>query len=229
MKQRAFGRILSVMVRDRLKRMVFRGVPLIFLMVAVLFLPDLYIGFINSDRIYKDIDALPERPVGLLLGTAKYHMGRINFFYDSRIKAAAELYESGKIKAVLVSGDNATRAYDEPNTMRRDLEALGVPGDRITLDYAGFRTLDSVIRAEKVFSQKSYTIISQEFHCRRALFISSKNHHDAVAYCAEDVRGFWGWKVRCREVLARFKAVLDIYLLDKQPKFLGPKVPVNTG
>ena len=216
------------MTRTRFKRLLWWITGFLILAAMMLLSCDLYIGLSNSRRVFHHMDSMPFRPVGLLLGTSKYHLGRINFFYDTRIKAAAALYHAGKIKAILVSGDNSTRAYDEPNTMKKDLMALGVPEDRITLDYAGFRTLDSVVRAKKVFSQSTYTVISQEFHCRRALFIADHYHHDAVAFSAGDIRGFWGWKVRLREVLARFKAVLDIYLLDKQPKFLGPAVQVNT-
>ena len=91
------------------------------------------------------------------------------------------LYERGKIHHILVSGDNSTAAYNEPEAMRKSLVKAGIPERDITLDYAGFRTLDSVVRASEVFGQGSgFTIISQPFHVERALFIARANHIDAI-------------------------------------------------
>lgn len=181
-----------------------------------------------AGRVYDSLDAIPHRSVALVLGTAKYTNGRVNSFYMGRIRAAAELYHAGKVDGIVVSGDNSVDNYNEPDEMRNDLVALGVPAAYITEDYAGFRTLDSIYRAEQVFGLTSYTIVSQQFHVERALYLADQRGHDAVGYAAPGPRGYWDRRVRAREVLARAKAVLDVTVLNQQPKFLGEPVQVLT-
>lgn len=164
----------------------------------------------------------------MLLGTIKIlPNGRPNLYYGYRVEAAVALYKAGKIDYILVSGDNSTEDYNEPETFQTDLIAAGIPADRIYLDYAGFRTLDSVVRCHKIFGQQSFTIISQPFHNHRALFLAMANDLDAVAFNARDVSLRAGFKVMLREYLARFKAFLDIYILRTQPKFLGKPVQIG--
>ena len=105
--------------------------------------------------------------------------------------------------------------------------ALGIPEDHIVLDYAGFRTLDSVERCKAVFQEDSITIISQEFHNLRALFIADHKKVDAIAFNAEKVGESYGFKTQLRERLARVKAVLDIYILNTKPKFYGEKIEIS--
>jgi SanA protein len=143
------------------------------------------------------------------------------------MEAALELYQQGKINVFLLSGDNAHRSYNEPWTMKRDLLKSGIPDSDIVLDYAGFRTLDSVVRAKKVFEADHFVIITQKFHCERALFIAQSNNIDAICLAVPEPRGLAGFKIRLREVLARGKAVIDLYVLDIQPRFLGPKEPIE--
>ena len=110
-------------------------------------------NFVNAVNV-------PYNKVGLVLGTSpKMPSGKPNFYFTSRINAAATLYKSGKVSYLLVSGDNGSRNYDEPTAMRDALIAAGVPAKAIYLDYAGFRTLDSVVRAREIFGQTSITII----------------------------------------------------------------------
>lgn len=180
-----------------------------------------------ESRIYTDAQRIPPRPVALLLGTAKMFNGRPNVYYLYRIEAAAELYHAGKVRGILISGDNGSVAYDEPTAMREDLIRKGVAPEHITLDYAGFRTLDSVVRAEKIFGTRKYTLVSQPFHCRRALFLGDAYGHQALCFAAQDVPlEYGGLRVHLREVLARGKAILDLITL-KQPRFLGPPVELN--
>ncbi len=144
-----------------------------------------------------------------------------------RIRAAAALYHAGKVRGILVSGDNSQANYDEPSEMQADLIQAGVPVEAITLYYAGFRTLDSVVRAEKIFAQQDYIVVSQPFHCQRALFIGGFKGHQALGFAAEDVPiESGGLAVHLREVLARTKAVLDL-LTFKSPHFLGPPESLN--
>lgn len=177
--------------------------------------------------LFTSVDEIPKNKVGLLLGTVKYlSNGHVNLYYTFRINATVELYKAGKIEFVLVSGDNGKKSYDEPTTFKEDLIVKGIPEDKIFLDYAGFRTLDSVIRAHRVFGQDSVTIISQQFHNERAIYLAKHNNLHAIAYNAQDVSGRYGFKVQLREYLARSKASLDI-LFNKQPKFLGKTIDIK--
>ena len=163
--------------------------------------------------------------MGLLLGTSKYTAGGgINPYYQYRIDAAVALYRAGKIQEIIVSGDNAHASYDEPTLMRADLIAAGIPAQHLHRDYAGFRTLDSVVRASKVFGQNTFTVISQRFHNERAIYLARAHGLDAIGFDARDVTG--GWRVQVREWLARTAAVLDV-LRGKQPRFLGEPIQLS--
>jgi len=173
---------------------------------------------------------VPNRKVGLLLGCSdRLADGRSNLYYRGRIEAAAGLWRAGKVAYILVSGDNHSRDYDEPTAMLRDLVAAGIPRERIVLDYAGFRTLDSVVRAKEVFGLDGFVVISQRFHNERAVFIARANGLDAVAYDAADVGGAEGRKTHAREFLARLRAVVDVELLGTRPHFLGDRVLIGDG
>lgn len=173
-------------------------------------------------------ESTTKHQVGLVLGTSKYTKdGRINLFYKNRLDAAVQLYRSNKIEKVLVSGDNGTLAYNEPRMMFEDLVEAGIPASDIYLDYAGFRTFDSVIRAKKVFKQDNFLIISQQFHNERALFIARKNGIEATAYNAKGLSFAFSPKTYLREKLARVKAVLDVHLLGTSPKYLGNTIDIS--
>ncbi len=176
----------------------------------------------TKNRLYNDVEKIPAKKVAVVLGANKYIVGgQINLFFRFRMEAVAELYYAGKIQHILVSGDNATRAYNEPIEMRKYLIKLGIPARDISLDYAGFRTLDSIVRASKVFQQDDFIIVSQAFHNKRALFIADYYKINAIAFNAQDVAHTHSLKTRLREYFAKVKAVLDLYVLGTQPKFLG--------
>lgn len=180
-----------------------------------------------SGCIFSNIDKLPKNDVALVLGAnKKSRSGNTNLFFKYRMEAAAKLYKNGKVKHLLVSGDNHISTYDEATDMRDYLVSLGVPFSKITLDYAGFRTLDSVIRAQKIFGQSSFTIVSQKFHNERALFLATTNGINAVAFNAKDVPTKYSYKTYLREKIARVKALLDVYVLFTSPKFLGDPEPI---
>jgi SanA protein len=143
------------------------------------------------------------------------------------MEAVAALWKSGKIKHIIVSGDNSTQYYDEATAMKKALSDIGVPDSVITLDYAGFRTLDSVVRCKWVFGQSEIIVVSQEFQNERAIFIANHFGINAVGFNAKDVPGNYGFKTSVREYFARAKAVLDIYLLHTKPKFPGPPEPIK--
>ena len=182
-----------------------------------------------AGRVYTNPASLPENGVGLVLGTSKFSgPGRHpNPHFDHRMEAAAALFRAGKVRGLLLSGDNGTRGYDEPADMKTALLALGVPAEALTLDDAGFRTLDSVVRARKVFGQSRLTIITDRFHTYRAVFLARRQGIDAVALASEEVALRYSFKSRVRECLADVRACLDLYVLHTRPRFLGEPMPVH--
>ena len=205
----------------RIRQIFIFSLLLVFLAASLLVSLDWYVSYMARDRVYTDVNAIPHRPVALMLGTSKYIGKRINPFYPPRLNGAYALFENNKVQAIIVSGDNATRYYNEPQTMENDLVRAGVPRRYVVKDYAGFRTLDSVIRAKRIFGQDALTIVSQGFHCERAIYIARSIDIDALCLSADNATGLAAVRIRLREVLARAKAVLDINVLNKQPKFLG--------
>ncbi len=168
--------------------------------------------------VYDSTEQVPFNAVGMVLGTSKAtRSGKPNQHFSTRMDAAAELYRTGKVKHLVLSGDNMTPYYDEPKAMKAELMQRGVPEYDITLDSAGFRTFDSVVRLKQVFGVNSCTIISERYHVYRAVFISRHYDLDAIGYAAPDVPFLYGLRSRSREMLARVKAVMDLYLLDTQP------------
>jgi SanA protein len=181
-----------------------------------------------AGRIFTSVENIPANDVGLVLGASKLTKhGKPNLHFNQRIAAAAALYQAGKVRHLLVSGDNHIASYNEPDDMRGALVAAGVPGVAITCDYAGFRTLDSVVRAKEVFELSHCTIISEEFHCPRAVWIAKQHGLDAIAFAAADVN-LRGWSLRAsiREQMARGWCAVDLYVLHREPKFLGPQEPI---
>lgn len=179
-------------------------------------------------RVYEDISQVPHNKVALVLGTSSRLVGGApNPFFVNRMTRAAELYKQNKVEHFILSGDNRTVYYNEPETMRGALMALGVPDSIITLDFAGLRTFDSIVRSKEIFGQDSITIITQPFHSYRALFISDRVNVHAVSIVASEPDTDKAMSVYIREYFARTKAVLDLYLLNTQPKHLGEKEPLN--
>jgi SanA protein len=129
----------------------------------------------------------------------------------------------GKIDHLILSGDNRSMYYNEPIEMRKALIKLGVPTTAITLDYAGLRTLDSIVRCKEIFGQNRITIITQPFHSYRALFISRYYDIEAVAMVTDEQDGEYSFRIRLREYFARTKAVLDLYILKTSPRFFRRK------
>lgn len=219
----AYGRIYLFIIR-MLRKFKYIVASLILLLAIALLLPDFVIRKVTSKHIYQHSDSIPGNKAGLLLGTSKFmRSGKPNPFFYNRINAAFDLYKSGKIQYLVLSGDNSTLAYNEPKMMRIELLRLGIPDSIIYFDYAGFRTFDSVIRCRVIFGQTSFTIISQEFHLERALYIARYFGINAIGYEARGVGFKSGIRVRMREYLARIKVFFDIYSGYK-PKFLGERI-----
>ena len=202
---------------------------LVFLLVIIIFTvsANVKVEKAAEGKIYTAVDSVPHNKVALLLGTNPLNKwGRPNLYFTNRIKTASELYHAGKVDYIIASGDNHTKEYDEPTAMRDSLMAHGVPENRIILDFAGFRTLDSVVRAKEVFGCDSLTIISQADHNARALYLAEANGIEAVAISAPLRAGRWvRTRLAIREWLARDKMMLDLWF-GKQPHFLGEKIEI---
>lgn len=202
---------------------------MIFLGISVLFVwwANHKIETETKNFVSYDIQKLPNEKVGLLLGTSKIlKSGWKNLYFFNRIYAAEQLYKSGKIKYILISGDNSTKDYSEPEDMQAELLKRGIPADKIVLDFAGFRTLDSVVRAKEIFGQNSFIIISQKFHNERAVFLAQHYGIKAYGFNAKDVNKYFGFKTKVREYFARAKVFVD-FLLGVEPKFGGEKVEIS--
>ncbi len=170
---------------------------------------------------------VPPRPVGLVLGCSPtLRDGRENLFFRHRIECAAALFHSGKVRVLLLSGDHSRPEYDEPGAMRQALHDLGVPPEGMVLDYAGFSTFDSMVRARDVFGLDSLIVVSQRSHALRALYLADALGIDAVGAEAKDVGRQAGIRTKTREALARVRTLLDVHFWGRQPKFLGPRVHV---
>jgi SanA protein len=197
-------------------------------LIVVVVACNIWIVKSTESKVYSDLSKLPDHRIALVLGTShKLISGGANPFFKSRIEMAAQLYRTGKISHFILSGDNRSMFYNEPVEMRKAMIKLGVPISAITLDYAGLRTLDSVVRSKEIFGQEKITIITQPFHCYRALFISNYYDIDAVAMVADDASMDHSFKVIIREYFARTKAVLDLYVFKTTPRFLGEKEQIN--
>lgn len=204
-------------------RRMFRFVCfLLFAAIAMIFFANREIVKASEQLTWNDVDAIPARNVGLLLGAKPG-----NNYFARRINAAAALFHAGKVKWLLVSGDNGRKNYDESSGMQQALIAKGVPASAIFCDYAGFSTLDSVVRANKVFGENNITIISQEFHNQRAIWLAKQYGIDAIGFNAQDLDQGRGKLVRLREKLARVSAVIDAKILHRQPRYLGPTVMIG--
>jgi SanA protein len=173
------------------------------------------------------VDGVPRAEVALVLGTTPYVAEqRRNLYFEYRLDAAAELHKSGKVKYLLVSGDRRRRDYDEPTAMRDGLIARGVPAEAIYRDFAGVRTLDSVLRARDVFGQSRYVVVSQGFHNHRAIWLARENGIEAYGFDARDVSPGTALQVQVRQYLSAARAVYDV-LAGSTSDHGGPRIEIG--
>ena len=200
-----------------MKRKIFTAIGLILAtFISAIIICDQSVAYNAKERLYNNVDSIPHRKVGLILGTSPISTwnGRRNYYFDHRIKAGAELYKAGKVDWLVVSGGdyrNTENGYDEPVAMRDSLMKQGVDSTRIILDYDGTRTLNSIAKMRDVYGQDSITIISQKYHNERALYQAKHLGIDAIGFNAKTPgkRTSW-WRNRGREVLARVKLFIDV-------------------
>lgn len=216
------------MSRKRKRSIWFKVVilPLLLLGAFVLFC-NLWVVLSTKSRVFDSSGEIEPNAVGLVLGTSKkVAPNQPNLHFEHRLAAAAELYREGKVRHLLVSGDKDSRYYNEPRDMTAKLVSLEVPEEAITPDNSGYRTLDSIVRAKKIYGLDRVTIISDGFHVSRALFVARKEGLDAVAFASPPVSLRYSLQARLREYLARVLVVLDLYLFDTQPNEMGEPVSI---
>lgn len=176
--------------------------------------------------VYREVSQVPERPVGIVFG-ALVVGDRLSPVLRARVQAGVDLYHAGKVRKLLMTGDNGRPDYDEVTAMKKYAVEHGVPARDVVRDFAGFRTFDSCYRARDVFQVNGAILVTQAFHLPRAVFTARKLGVDAVGYVAPDnvpepiVRGWTR-----RELFARTTAVLDLYVFHRQPRFLGHREPL---
>lgn len=196
----------------------------VLLVLAAVAVSETYVRVQSSGRHTCRVDDVPQGEIGVVLGCAPTIHGRPNGYFTHRIRAAAQLWHAGKVNSLLVTGDNSRKDYNEADAMKCALVAEGVPEQRITCDYAGLRTLDSIVRADKIFGAGRIVVVSQEFHNERALAVASHEGIEAYGLDAPDI-GRRSHRLRSwvRERAARVAMMLDLFLLDRQPRHMGPK------
>lgn len=211
-----------------MKRLFYLIIIALFVALLLLLFANYRVKATTEKQLYDSTETIPHNKVGLVLGTAKHlASGRLNYYFTYRIEAAAALYLSGKLDYIVVSGDNSRKDYNEPEDMKMALIEKGIPEEKIYLDYAGFRTLDSVYRMKEIFGQDEFTIISQPFHNERAVYIANHLDLKTIAFNAQDVTRHYGFKTLIREKFARVKVLLD-NLISKKPKYLGEPIEIGS-
>ena len=176
---------------------------------------------------FENIEELPECDAVLVLGAKANSDGTPSLALKDRLDYALELYEKGKVKKILASGDHGTKEYDEVNTMLNYLLDKGVPREDIFLDHAGFDTYDSIYRARDVFLVESVIISTQEFHMPRSLYIARNRGLESYGYSCDDKMIYKMFYLNARESLARVKAFLEVEVLHAKPKYLGEAIPIS--
>ena len=200
---------------------------IVFLSIGFFISINLYINKSSEAYIYNDISKIPYAYTALVPGSLVYSDSSLSLIVRDRVDKAIELYQTGKVKRILLSGDHGRKNYDEVNCMKKYLLDKGIPEADIFTDHAGFDTYSSVVRADKVFCVKEMIIVSQKYHLSRALYIAHKKGFTSVYGFVADKRKYSGMRMfKIREYMANIKAFFYI-LVNKKPHFLGSKIPIN--
>jgi len=186
-----------------------------------------WVRHVAEPRVFETFSRVPSRTVAIVPGAHVRPSGEPSTILRDRLETARQLYIRHKVRRILVSGDNRTRYYNESKAMRRWLVKQGVPERHIYSDYAGFRTLDTMERAAAVFRVRDAVVCTQTFHLYRSVFLARRAGIDAVGMISDLHAYRRGRRDRLREYLARTLAFADSYLLDTDPHFFGPPIPVD--
>lgn len=192
--------------------------------VAVIAYANITAAWASRGCLFDEVEALPKTRAGLVFGTSSRVNGLENLYFRYRIDAAEKVWKAGKVNTIIVSGDNSTKYYNEPEKMKQALIERGIPANRIVCDFAGLRTLDSVVRAKEIFSLDSIIFITQRFQNQRAIYLAKANGLKAYGFNARDVDTSSGIKTKVREIGARVLMWLDVHVLGTRPQHLGDKI-----
>ncbi|MBK8026324.1 MAG: YdcF family protein [Chloroflexi bacterium] len=215
--------------RKHLRRFMIISLILGGLAFSALVLPRVYSAIRAVGMVYP-ADAVPARPVAVIFGAQVLASGRPSAMLADRVRMGAELYQAGKVRALLLTGDNSEVNYNEPEAMRRYALSLGVPDEAIVLDYAGFRTYDSCYRARDIFQVDAAILVTQRFHLDRALMICNTLGIDSIGVAADVLRP-QGYSRRAllssqiREFPSTTLSLFDLIRGDL-PTFLGDPLPI---
>jgi SanA protein len=216
-------------MRRLLKRVIIAGLVLAVVGLSVLIGLRLFSAWQAESRIHA-LESVPQRPVAIVFGAQIYGSGRLSAMLRDRVSVGAALYHAGRVQALLFTGDNSERAYNEPEAMRQYAMELGVPYEAIVLDYAGFNTYDSCYRARDIFQVDQAILVTQDFHLDRALLICNALGVESVGVAADVMRptGYSRWSMlqsSVREVPATAYAVFRL-LINDPPFYLGEPLPI---
>jgi vancomycin permeability regulator SanA len=185
-----------------------------------------HVYFKSLDYLYTDKKLIPKKPVAIVFGAGYYQSGRLSMILQDRVDTAIDLYKIKKVKKLLMTGANNSTQYDEPSAMKRYAIRQGVPEEDIILDYAGFRTYDSLYRARDVFLVKSAILVTQRYHLYRAVYTARKLGLDAIGIESNRRRYLKEDWYETRELLAILLSFVETNLTKPKPHFLGEKIPI---
>ncbi len=210
---------------DRKKHWRLAGWPCILLAAAAglcaLVAPPVYVAAVTRPYRYADPAQVPGQRVALVLGAGVVN-GAPTPALAERLRGAAELYRRGRVRKLLMSGDNSRKDYNEVAAMRRYAMQLGVPAEDITLDYAGFSTYESCYRARDIFGVTQVVLVTQHYHLPRAVYICRQLGIEAVGLgTAEPYSRREKLFYSLREVLATYKDLWQVHVTHPLPTFLG--------
>ncbi|OQY45694.1 MAG: hypothetical protein B6242_09645 [Anaerolineaceae bacterium 4572_78] len=208
---------------------IWLGLILVVLSIPVLLIVSwrLWLNFRYAPKIYYQVDDVPKHDVAIVFGAGLYN-GRPSHALADRIEVAVDLYHAGKVKKLLMTGDNSIIEYNEPEAMRKHAHELGVSNEDIVLDYAGRRTYDSCYRAKEIFEVDQAILITQRFHQPRAIYLCDQLGMQGVGFVA-DKHNYYQWYRlwwEIRETLATSAAWWDINISHPVP-ILGEKLPIR--
>ncbi len=186
-----------------------------------------YVLRVGREGTYARVEDVPPRAVAIVLGARIFRDGTPSPVLEDRLATALDLYRMGKVRRILVTGDNGTNQYDEVTVMQRWLLARGVPAAAVQRDHAGFRTLDSMARAAQVFRVRHAVVCTQRFHLARSMFLARRYGLDAVGAEADRRPYQKALRDAVREVAARAVAVSDVFITRRRPRFLGEQIPLE--
>ncbi len=216
--------------RAKKNNILFKISLIMFIVLIVVLIATFGIYFhvtkIGSAYIYDDSESVITKPVAIVFGAGYYENGRLSPILQDRVDTAIELYKKGKVKKILMTGANNTSSYDEPSAMKRYAINKNIPSNDIVLDYAGFRTYDSVYRARDVFLVKSAILVTQRYHLYRAIYIGRKLGLDVVGVQSDKRRYIREDWYETREFLAIILCFVETNITKPHPKFLGEEIPI---